>query len=108
MPRIRQVIATGQNVIFESNSLMRFLRPDLYLSVLDFATADFKDSAREYLDRADALIVRNAGSHAEWQGVSLKPVARKPVFHISPPPYVTEEIVDFVCSRLTAGVLRAE
>src|SRR5690349_10637951 len=54
MPSIERKIAGAENVIMESNSIMRFLRPDLYLTVLDSATADFKDSAREFLDRADA------------------------------------------------------
>jgi hypothetical protein len=60
MPRIRQEIAASKNVIFESNSLLQFLRPDLYLTVVDYATADFKDSARLFLDRADAVLVASA------------------------------------------------
>lgn len=100
MPRIRQAIATAENVIFESNSLMKFLRPDLYLTILDFGNADFKASAREFLDRADAIILQNAQQGApDWEGVSLKPAAGKPVFHITPPHYVTSEIVDFIRSR---------
>lgn len=102
MPRIRQVIAGAENIIFESNSLMRFIRPDLYLTILDFANPDFKDSAREFLDRADAVIMRNTESSPEWQGVSLKPVSRKPTFHVRAPAYVTPEIVDFVRTRLIA------
>jgi hypothetical protein len=103
MPRVRQVIASAENVIFESNSVMKFMRPDLYLSVLDFENHDFKDSAREYLDRADGIIVQNEGGNPDWTGVSLKPVANKPVFRITPPPYVTDEIVDFVRSRLAVA-----
>jgi len=101
MPRIRQVISGAENVIFESNSLLKFVRPDLYLTILDFANPDFKDSAREFLDRADAVVMQNAGSAPPaWAGVSLKPVANRPVFHIQPPAYVTGEIVEFVRSRL--------
>ena len=105
MPRIRQMIAGAENVIFESNSLMKFIRPDLYLTILDFANPDFKDSAREFLDRANAVIVQNAdGSSPAWSGVSLKPVSGRPVFHITPPEYVTGEIVDFVRARLARPV----
>jgi len=99
MPRIRQVTAPAQNVIFESNSLMKFIRPDLYLTVLDFANPDFKDSAREFLDRADAIIAQNFDSSSAWSNVSLKPVATKPVFRITPPEYVTAEIVEFLRSQ---------
>ncbi len=103
MPRVRQVIAPADNVIFESNSLLKFLRPDLYLTVLDFANSDFKDSAREYLDRADAIIVQNADAVPEWHDVSLKPVSGKPVFRITPPLYVSDEIAEFVRSRIAVA-----
>ena len=53
MPSVREKLANAQNVIVESNSILKFIRPDLYLTVLDPLTIDFKDSAREFLDRAD-------------------------------------------------------
>jgi hypothetical protein len=101
MPDVRRKIAAAENVIIESNSVIRFLRPDLYLSVLDAGTADFKDSAREFLDRADALILHNTDESPQWNSVSLKPVAGRPFFLIDPPPYVTPEIVSFVRERLS-------
>jgi hypothetical protein len=102
MPALRQRIAETHNVIVESNSVLKFVRPDLYLTVLDPGTADFKNSAREFLDRASAVIL-HTHSEAAWQGVSLKLVAEQPVFRISPPPYVTAEIAKFVRVRLHAG-----
>lgn len=103
MPALRRRLERATNVILESNSVMKFLRPDLYLTVLDPATADFKNSAREFLDRADALILHHAGGESAWNAVSLKPVAKQPVFSISPPPYVTPEIVEFVRSVVTVS-----
>jgi hypothetical protein len=102
MPALRQRLDGAENVIIESNSVMRFLRPDLYLTVLDPATADFKNSAREFLDRADAVILHESQAGTAWQAVSLKPVAGHPAFRITPPSYMTQEIVDFVCSRIFA------
>jgi len=103
MPTLRRRLGVARNVIIESNSVLRFVRPDLYLTVLDPATADFKNSAREFLDRADAVILHEAGG-AAWQSVSLKPVADRPVFRIKPPQYVTPEIVDYVRSKLASAV----
>jgi hypothetical protein len=103
MPALRQRLDGVGNVIIESNSVLKFLRPDLYLTVLDPATADFKNSAREYLDRADAVILHEA-SGAAWQSVSLKPVKDRPIFRITPPKYVTPEIAEFVRSMLSAKV----
>jgi hypothetical protein len=47
-------------LIVESNSLLQFLKPSLYFSVVDPAKEDFKDSARVALDRADALVLRGS------------------------------------------------
>jgi len=97
MPSLRQRIEASGNVIIESNSVLKFLRPDLYLTVLDPATADFKNSAREFLDQASAVILHaSKDADTAWSSVSLKPVAERPVFQIAPPPYVTPEIADFV------------
>jgi len=102
MPALRQRIAAADNVIVESNSVLKFLRPDLYLTVLDPATADFKGSAREVLDRASAVLLHDStsGDGAAWERVSLRPVAKRPIFPIRPPRYVTPEIVEFVRNSL--------
>ena len=78
------------DLILESNSLLQFLKPALYLVVLDPAEADFKDSARLYLDRADAFVLRGARGESpdaqaartpgQWVGVSLQTVMSKPHF----------------------------
>jgi len=100
MPTLRQRLGSAGNVIIESNSVVKFLRPDLYLTVLDPATADFKNSAREFLDRTNAVILHKSTAGTAWQAVSLKPVEGRPVFRITPPPYVTPEIVEFVRSNI--------
>ena len=98
MPALRKRLEQSRNVMVESNSVMKFMRPDLYLTVLDPGTEDFKNSAREFLDRAGAVILHDASitGGSAWQGVSLKPVAERPVFRITPPDYVTAEMVEFV------------
>jgi hypothetical protein len=106
MPALRKRLDQSRHVIVESNSVLKFLRPDLYLTVLDPATEDFKTSSREFLDRANAVILHHDSNTrgAAWQGVSLKPVAERPVFRIAPPPYVTPEIVEFVRTRILERV----
>ena len=105
MPSLRSKLSNAENVILESNSVLKFLRPDLYLTVLDPSTADFKDSARQFLDLASAVILHEPKDATPlWSGASLKPVGGKPTFRITPPPYVTSEIVEFVrTSLLHAG-----
>jgi hypothetical protein len=115
MPRIRKILASTQNAIIESNSIMRFLKPDLYLTVLDPETADFKTSAQTFLDRADAVLLHSSevrGKHSEggpavtvpaWERVSLKPVLNRPIFKITPPKYVTSEVVEFVRAKFAVA-----
>jgi hypothetical protein len=105
MPRIRQILSSAENVIVESNSILRFLKPDLYLTVLDPATADFKASAQTFLDRADAVLLHSIENSTgpAWEHVSLKPVIDRPMFAIRPPNYVTPEVVEFVRDRLSAS-----
>jgi hypothetical protein len=104
MPALRKQIAGAENVIVESNSVMKFLRPELYMTVLDYATADFKPSAREYLDLASAVVLHDAPPDAlpAWTGVSLKLIQGKPVFRVKPPRYVSDEMAEFVREKLAA------
>src|SRR5258706_14932544 len=57
MPALRRRLEQSRHVIVESNSVLKFVRPDLYVTVLDPGTEDFKISAREFLDRAGAVIL---------------------------------------------------
>ena len=101
MPRIRKELAQAENAIVESNSILRFLQPDLFVSVLDADTADFKESAKRYLDRADAVIVTGGElGRAQWSGVSLKLVERARQFRGEAPEYCSAEFLGFARGRL--------
>lgn len=100
MPALRKRLSG--NVMIESNSVMKFLRPDVYLTVLDPANADFKPSALEFLDRADAVLLHDSDEVA-WSGVSAKLIEGKPVFRIRATEYVTEEVVSFVRERVVGS-----
>ena len=110
MPRLRKEFeraqSDGGNVIVESNSILRFLRPDAYLAVLDPGTEDFKASALAYLDRADAVLVEDLEmGKPKWTGVSLKLIAGVTSLRLKPPAYVTEEIAGFVAELCLAHKL---
>ena len=97
MPRLRREFAQSENTIVESNSILRFVRPDLFLSVLDAGTADFKPSAKHYLDRAQGIILTGGGLRtAAWPEVSLKLIAHARVFHGQEGAYCSPELVEFV------------
>jgi hypothetical protein len=97
MPTITHRLAESENAILESNSILKFIEPDLYMSVIDPSVEDFKTSALTALSRADALIVHEGqNGTANW----TVPSGNRPIFRVSPPQYVTPEIVAFVEARL--------
>lgn len=101
MPRVRKIVAEAGNTIIESNSVLRFLRPDLAVSVLDPAVEDFKPSALRFLDRVDALVVpRGAEVEAGWAAVAPALVRGKPRFGFQAPAYCPPELVAFVRQAL--------
>lgn len=103
VPEIRRIFETSEHTIVESNSILQFVKPDLYLAVMDFSIEDFKAASLAYLDRADALIVTDCGSDQPlWSGVSRGLWESKPQFRIQPPQYVTAVMVALVKGRLSS------
>ncbi len=87
MPRIRQEIGKADHMLLESNSVLRFLQPDLYVSVLQPEIADFKPSAARYLDRADAIFLPEGApplTGSRWPNVSASLWRGKPMFPLTP------------------------
>jgi len=97
LPAVREVAAASRNLIIESNSIVEFLDPDLYLVVLDFAKQDFKASSARFLGRADAcILVARQGDVPEWPKVAHEVWRGKPRFVARPPDYVTPLLAAFV------------
>jgi hypothetical protein len=98
MPALRRVLARSENVVIESNSVLQFLQPDLYLVVLDPAVLDFKTSSRIFLDRADAFLLTGDGEPA-WQNVSPRLLRQPPLFRTLAQFEIPEEVVELISSR---------
>ncbi len=128
LPLLREALAgtsdrtlppgSPQNAILESNSLLQFIRPNLYLVVLDPEESDFKDSARLFLDRADALVLRrlpsagvediaNGRGWTSWPGVSSNLLSGRPVFLQKEHEPLPQDLVVFVRERFfnSPGIL---
>jgi molybdopterin-guanine dinucleotide biosynthesis protein len=103
MPRIREELAKTENAILESNSILDYLEPDLYLSVIDPSIADFKESARAHLRRADAILWSSrSGATPAPRTLHDLDLDATPRFSVQSPTYITNDVVEFVRSRLVA------
>jgi hypothetical protein len=98
MSRLRRILTQADHAIIESNSLLQFVRPDLYLMAVDGGVADFKPSSRRFLDRADALIV-TSGAPLVWAGVSSVLYRSKPRFVAPAPLYENPDLIAAIRQR---------
>lgn len=93
LPLLRKALDRAQssasgnplNVIVESNSLLQFIRPSLYVAVLDSSKPDFKESARQVLDRANVYVFRrgledSSPSAPSWNMIPEHLLREKPSF----------------------------
>lgn len=102
MPLLRETLQGAGNVIIESNSLLGFVRPRVYLVVLDPREPDFKESARRYLDLADAFVVR-AAAPLDWAGIPASLIPGKPGFAQALGGPLPGGLVDLVRGRFAIG-----
>lgn len=108
MPRVRKELARAKNAILESNTIVRFLKPDIYLTVLDPAIRDFKPSAQYFLDRADAVLWSGAQSAPEkpaWPSEWLPLLRGIPQFFVEAPAYRNGALTEFVRDKVAARAL---
>ncbi|MCS7025859.1 MAG: hypothetical protein NZV14_13740 [Bryobacteraceae bacterium] len=104
MPVVRKLLGEWEHTIAESNSLLRFLKPDLYIAVLDYAVSDMKESARLFLNRADACVrVRRERKENPW-GLPERWIRSKAIFEVEPPDYCSEGLIDLVRAQASRKV----
>lgn len=106
LPSLRTKIANDQYVIIESNSLRRFITPDLYLQILDANNEDFKPSARYFFDLADGYcLVQHHDKQSEtldnalntWPALLKREKERKPIFFVDVENnFINDEVIEFV------------
>ncbi len=106
MPRVQKELAAATNAIIESNSILEFLQPDLYLPVLDAANPDFKPSAQKFLDRADAVLWSSSYPEEKHRVNTVWPTAlwsiaqSKTQFFLEYPAYASSKLTRFVAKHL--------
>jgi hypothetical protein len=98
VPALRRVFARAADVIIESNSVIQYLKPDAYLTVIDPRVEDFKASSRLYLDRADAIVfsAREENNQSAWSNVSNRIFTQKPRFFLEPGFQIPPDLIAFV------------
>jgi molybdopterin-guanine dinucleotide biosynthesis protein len=104
---LRSAIELDEFVIVESNSLRRFIKPAVYLQVVDPGHADFKMSAQQFFDVADAYVLVDEQFNGHLAEGTLSVLLarelkkKKPCFTVSPRDgFVNSTLIRFVRSAL--------
>jgi hypothetical protein len=77
LPALSTELAKARHAIIESDAVMKFWKPSLFIMVLDPTNPDFKISARENLQLADAFVFRSPFHDSDARVRSL-PATPKP------------------------------
>jgi hypothetical protein len=109
LPALHRALRKEDWVMIESNSVLGFLKPALYLFVLDSSRQDFKASAHQYLERADALVCLDSiAESSPWPEATETLLSAKPAFAVSRQDYRSRELNDFVREKLGLAVNPSE
>lgn len=101
--RLTEVLQASPFLMVESNSILNCLAPDLYLMVLDYEVQDFKESARQTLSRANAIVALHRKSLHPWEGISSEMLARIPIFDTDELANIPSKVLDMVRNVVVRG-----
>ena len=103
LPCLLEALGGAEHVIIESNSILEFLHPAVYLLVTREWEPELKASARKFLGRADALVTvvtSRAGGDAPVPELSRPQPAAKPVFRVTAGEWSSAALCRFVTERV--------
>ena len=104
LPGLLKALEGDEHVIIESNSILAFLKPAVFLFIIDESRRELKASARQFLPRADAFVRVGPELKAPvWPGMSLPMLEDKPVFPVSAGEWSNPALSRFVRERLAAA-----
>jgi hypothetical protein len=104
LPGLLAALEGDEHVIVESNSILAFLKPAVFLLVMGESRRELKASARQFLPRADALVTLGPDLEASvGPGISLQILENKPVFTVSPVEWWNPALCRFVREQLASA-----
>ncbi len=101
LPQLNPILKSNPYVIIESNGIVQHVQPSLYLMVHRYDVEDYKDSARQTIRRADAVVAVNYDKTGPaWKESLPDIVSRIPVFPVPHRNVLTQSLIEFIRLRL--------
>jgi hypothetical protein len=100
MSQLAPVLQSSPFLIIESNNILQYVPKDILIMVLKYDVADFKESARKILPKANAIVAINRNNSSRgWEGVPEMPFGI-PVFDTPDPCILPPGLMELVRSHL--------
>jgi len=101
LPGLLAALEGDEHVIIESNSILAFLKPAVFLVVLAESRRELKASVWQFLGRADALVTVGPDLQLRpWPATSLQMPEDKPIFPVLVGEWSNPALCRFVGERL--------
>jgi hypothetical protein len=109
IPRLLPILQSSPFVMIESSGILRYVQPDFYIMVVRYDVADFKESARETLDRAHAIVAVPCDFPSPaWKDLLDKKMTGIPLFATPDPGVIPAGLLDLIQSKLPSLHIGAE
>ena len=101
MPQLLPIIESSPFLIIESNWILRYVEPEIRIMVLRYDIEDFKESAREILHRADAVVAINKGDFLpSWNDFAREAMTGIPEFEMADPHVIPRGLLELVKTKI--------
>jgi hypothetical protein len=101
IPAVRAIINDAPYVLIEGNSVLDFIAADFLILVLNRSVAEFKNSARGILPRADALVlIHESAEPPEWENLLESVPKNTPRFETGDPKVFPPALTELLRSRI--------
>ncbi|MGD0099236.1 MAG: hypothetical protein ABSC60_02700 [Acidobacteriota bacterium] len=95
------ILKSSPFLIIESNCVLQYIQPDLFIVVLRNDVEDFKNSARETLGRANAVVLVNRhSSPPTWKSFVEEKTSGILLFTTPDPALLPPGLIDLVRSKI--------
>ena len=95
------IVKSSRYLIIESNAAIVQLQPDFSIMVVNWEVEEFKESAKQILPRAHALLAVNWDSQPpQWKGIQDELLFSIPLFPTNNPSVIPSKLIELVKSAL--------
>ena len=102
IPTVQTFINDAHHLVIEGNSILDFIAADFSILVLNCGVAEFKESARGIIPRADAFIlIREKANFTEWENLLESAPKSTHLFEIVDPKIFPPALTELLRSLLT-------